>query len=706
MNGIKRWKRTGIILLLAMSCAIYGGMTVNAAASETAFAFSYDRVFDGIYGEESVYYEIPGYWKVEQAKAVIHVELSPMLIDIPATLTFQVNGTPVSSVELDYAKGGEQTFVIPLKAEQLPEGSNRFSVTGFAQIFDEEGCLDEFSGANWVILKEDSCVQVKYRMQEPSYRISEYPYPLISSANANGEDVAVVIMDGGSAGELTAAAWVRAGLSQHVEGEDRIVTEGWLEYQKNPSSAVLISSYGESPDEVRDLLRRNGVKETDLEEQGAIFVRETEEGLAQVWIISKNEECLAEAARLLMDESRLSQEKEAVALVPLGSSAELREKSGEENGEILLSDWLDGGSGLEFRGSFRQEQTVYPADGIRYVLSAEDSMTWKFRYSDNLDFDRSLLTVYINGIPVASKKLEKEKADGDELTMGIPEDLNGEKLETITFAFDLEIEDLYCTVRLDEMPWGFVSGDSRLSLLGEQSTFYSFDIMPWPFVKGGNSDGILFVLPEKPGREDLELFGQLASYLGESMKPYGEMRAVTGGEFKQEDAAGANLIFTGSIEDQPLLSEVREGLPFSVDLEAKKLLGNSSFAFSDSYARTTGVMELIPSPYNQEKVLLVATAADRTGISSLAEYLSDLSGRQALEGDAVLVDTGLSVRSFVFRDERGENDRPALRERLEQNRESVVFALVSTAAMMLMLLASILIWIRAYSLKKKEGGKK
>ena len=45
-------------------------------------------------------------------------------------------------------------------------------------------------------------------------------------------------------------------------------------------------------------------------------------------------------------------------------------------------------------------------------LSDAGKITLNFRYSENLDFDRSMITVFWGDVPIASKRLEKDKGNG------------------------------------------------------------------------------------------------------------------------------------------------------------------------------------------------------------------------------------------------------------------------------------------------------
>lgn len=61
------------------------------------------------------------------------------------------------------------------------------------------------------------------------------------------------------------------------------------------------------------------------------------------------------------------------------------------------------------------------------ILSDESNISLNFRYSDNLDFEKSMISVYINGVPIGSHKLEREKRDLDNAIFYIPKDLRANR---------------------------------------------------------------------------------------------------------------------------------------------------------------------------------------------------------------------------------------------------------------------------------------
>ncbi len=680
------------------------GFYLVYAAESKMFYCGQNRVLSGVYQEETIYFQVPEYWRVNRAEANIYAELSSMLTDVPASLTFSVNGVPVDSVPMNYINGSRQNLTVNIPTRLINTGYNSLTITGFAQIYDDDGCLDEFSGANWVVIDGESFIMIDYDLSGIDGAVERYPYQLISDTNENGNGLSVVVFDNAGSDELTAAAIIKAGLVKSLEDSDEIDLKYYSKYESSQSSAVILSLYNDgSPDYLKDVMERNGVLETDIENSAAIIIENGDDGQWRVFIVSKNPSCLTEAAWFLMDDSRKSQEKGNVAFVNAESSKELKEGTEILQGETIeLSELLGGSSGIELRGAFRREYIVYPPDDTTYIIGPDDTFNFNFRYSENLDFRRSLFTVYVNNKPVASKRLQKEYAGGDNIEFVIPDDLTGEPLESITFSFDLEIEDLYCTVRLDEMPWAFISGNSSFSFNGPRSMFLSFEVTPWPFIKEGFADNMVFVMPNSPSDDELNLLGVLAGMYGRGMRPYGDFSVIKASELSNDVSENSNIVVLGNFNNQDILSSVSGSLPFSIDVEDGKFNGNEMFAFSDEYSKTVAAMQLIPSVYNNSKAMLVVAAPNDDVIKSLTEYLRNFSNQDGLNGDTVIIDLYDKMRYFDFQEEYIGNQKPTLRERIEKNRESVVFSLVGTSAMLLLLIASILILIRVKFADRKK----
>lgn len=198
--------------------------TLNVGSASYFKDFTYDDnvLFSGIYKTHKFYFQIPEYWDCQYVYAQIEAELSQLIQDVPASLTFMINDDPIATCQMDYQNGSTQVFYVEIPVEYIQEGYNSFSITGYVRLYDEDGCIDDFSGANWISVRGTSFVQVGYEARDAENRISAYPYPFMSSLNEDGSETEILVSDECDADELAAALLLRADLGSETDTEDAI----------------------------------------------------------------------------------------------------------------------------------------------------------------------------------------------------------------------------------------------------------------------------------------------------------------------------------------------------------------------------------------------------------------------------------------------------------------------------------------------------
>lgn len=660
------------------------------------YPFSADVLFSGIFRSYSYYFQIEKYWETDYVYAQIEFSVSPLIEDVPASLTFSVNSTPIYSCKVDYAAGKTQVTYVEIPVALIKEGFNEFGITGYVRLFDDDGCLDDFSGANWVNVSKNSLLQAGYGVIDTADALNYYPYPFVSSMDASGSKCAVYVSDDASGDELAAALLMRADLADATASDDEIALKSLAGYESDTTAQrVVVANAAHLPQSLRGI---NAQSSFSL--SSGAYVRELSDEQGTTLVVTSNDDkALYEGVAMLMDAARVSQEKRNYATVKLGAADTVLQNS--TISALVASDYtIEGivGSGLSYIGPFHREQDVFLPVSGGFVLAEGAKMVLNFRYSDNLDFNRSMITVYWGTIPVCSKKLERDKAGGDTLSFLMPSDVVGTSAGSIKIAFDLELEDLYCTKRADQMPWAYVSGDSTLYLPVGQSTNYSFETRPYPFQTLGLFNDACIVVPDKMSARELEVLGQIVSLQSAELSPYGKLSVVRASEF---DAKGtdANLIFVGTYADNAAIRGVNDKLSFSFEDDGNKFKSNAQLLLSDDYADDIGVLQIINSPYFTDRAILVVSAANEDALSNIGSYLQTAANRGKLAGDAFLIDSKLDIKKFTFLSGK-EQKNVSLHETLEQNKDAVAFTLVSTLAMLLLALAIVLIVLRARKQKK------
>jgi hypothetical protein len=679
------------------------------------FSFETTRPMKGIVGTTSFYFNMPNYWDTKFVYVGIAYEVSSLVTgDVPASLTFLVNDMPVYSCFIEYDKGKEQTAYFTIPLDKLKEGFNLLEISSYVRIYDSEGCTEDQSWSNWVNIKDSSYVYAGYDLLGND-KISYYPYPFISTVNPTGEHTGIIVPDNALNGELAAAMYLLADISTSTTDQNEISISQYKDVaSKGITKKIIVSTTANLLPEYNQYLQVNLAEDSlaaetyVLSDRTMIRLVKDEQDNPILLIVSDKEENLMEAVHMLLDEERITQEKSNIAFVQEGSAQivyDSKQLSQLVAGSYTIEDLM--GQGMTYVGPFHNEQVLYLPFGNDYILSSDGKISLKFRYSENLDFDRSLITVFWGEVPIASKKLSKENAVADELTFTMPSDVIGTNTASIKIAFDLEIKDLFCTMRQDQMPWAYVTSDSMLYLPAKDNNVISFDYFPSPFQKKGMFDNVLLVVGDDLKEQELELLGKAVSVYGYQVEPYGTLKVVRASEFSESDA-DYNIITVGTLQNS-FLAKINSNLHFQLNSAGDAFVSNSKLVLSEQYAKSIASFQLIASPFTNDRTILAndrtifvvaSTGTDSTAIAK--GFLQDNEERWNLEGDCVLVDSEKDLKSFVFLETKAVEEKPSIGEFVKENKQTVLFTIMSAAAMVMLLTISILILSRAKQYKRKE----
>ncbi len=683
------------------------------------FRFSEDTLIRGVFEKKSLYVRTNDYWEIGYAYAQIEYTVSPLIRgDVPASLTFFINDRPIYSCAVDYQNGASQVTYVSIPVSLLQEGYNEFAVSGFVRLYDEEGCLDDFSGANWISISASSFLEIGYDLIDTAHHLCYYPYPLLSTADENGEELIVYVPAEASEEELRAAFLLRADLGNETDSEDHIEFRTLDRYGESWKNAAIVAAWDRLPAWLRDglpgeweekagegaLVFADGRLEVDADGDG-VWDAPDDVYVELLVITAKNEADLVEGAYMLLDEDRVTQEKESWTVVPSGAAEKvIREKT--ISSLILNGDTIKGitnQNGIDFIGPFHQEAVIYLPFSGGFVLGEGGKVDLRLRYSDNLDFDRAMITVYWGETPVASKKLEQDKAGGDNLTFLMPPDVSGTHASSIKIAYDLEVKELYCTKRIDEMPWGYVSGDSTLFLPAGNSSTFDLALRPYPFQELGLLNDLALVVPDEMSSAEYALFGRIAALLGTNLSPYGEMRVWRASSYPAE-TQNSHVVTLGTWKSNAFLRLLNDRLSFRYEEGGNAFASNEQLLLSERYAREIGILQIIRSPWQEGRAILAVSGVGDGALENIDRFCSVQENNWTLGGDAFLIDNDLETKSYRFLEELVLR-KPGLRERLEEHKDAILLTLISSSAMLILLVAVVLALIR-YRRNKREEEKK
>lgn len=649
----------------------------GAAAGEyyADFTFGGVQTLSGITTTLSLYANLPKYAKPVSAVLRLSYTASDLILTDISSLTYYMNGTPFGSSKIVARSDGAQTVLyVSVPVELLTTGYNLLEILSYVRLTDDEGCRDDYNGANWVKIADTTCLRIYYEISDDADELYMYPYPFISLMNPDGAESAVAVSDAADEAELTAAMMLMAGMGNSLSA-------------KNAMTLCRLS---------------------DAKSENVLYVGLKKNTPEYLLIVAEEEAALSEAAALLSDTSRVAQLHTSQTYVSVGEAQQYALAS-ETSGLTLAGQYTIkdiSGNGISFSGPFTQKMTIYLPVAKDYVLSSESRFSFDIRYSENLDFDRSLVTFYWGtNIPLYSHKLTKEGATGETLTFSVPADAIGEAGSSITVVFDLEIKDLDCTVRSMNTPWAYIAANSSLYLPAGENTTLNLANLPAPFQRASRMNNVVMILSDDATQTELTLAGRIMAMLGAGSTPYGLLKVIRAENFQAAAYGNSNLIVVGLSDRNSVLKQINPYLHFQYTDDMTSLAESTKLVMTADYAHEASVLQLMKSPYNETMALLTASAATEAGLQNLMARLSTEKNRWSLGKEALVVDSygGASSYQFTVSTALTQNaEKPSFADVIVQNREPMTLLLVGMGCMLVLLLAAVLLLVRIHHRRKYD----
>ncbi len=155
-------------------------------------------------------------------------------------------------------------------------------------------------------------------------------------------------------------------------------------------------------------------------------------------VIGSNEENLIKASNLLIENRLSNQVLSSSVLVNKETNIKINREQKLNLGHLTLKDL--GYSDFLLEGAFNQQALFDVKIPTGKVLDDGSKIVLNLRYSDNLHFEKSLVTVSINDVLVGSKKLDRQHSNNDKLELKIPKDIDNKNYYQVKLVFNLNIK--------------------------------------------------------------------------------------------------------------------------------------------------------------------------------------------------------------------------------------------------------------------------
>ncbi|MGX7418135.1 cellulose biosynthesis cyclic di-GMP-binding regulatory protein BcsB [Carnobacterium gallinarum] len=641
---MKRWLANclAIVIVLVAWPVIVQGAETSPKDDTNTFITKFqntDSSLTGISSTTNLYFQVLDYWNVDRVNLNIDYKVSQLTKADVSSITFSINGAKFYSFRPNGDGVEKESIDLEIPKELLKIGANTLKIEGSIETTDSEDvCRITETPADWLHVYKGSNVGVIYTKTEMEPKIQDFNKRFGGMDSVVQKEVAILVPEKATETELETSVYALSGYAKANQQDDQQIPVGTLNDKElaGKSLVVLIAEYGNLPEEYKAQIDANQVK------NDAVIQLIKKDQQAVLVITSSNKTALVKAGRYVSNQELMSETQEQQKVVTDKTDTTTSHLKIDEEFQLTPT-------GDELKGPFHQEQTYFMTLPANRSLAANSQVNVAFRYAQNLNFDRSLMTVSIAGVPIGSKKLSKDFAEGDTASFNLPTDLDVSGNFAVTISFDLEIPNLPCTPAQGQTPWAYISPESMMTVNTKDRTDLLFQNYPFPFLKDGSFNQVAVVLPKKMNtdyyRSMTNIFNLLGKYAQDNT---GEVEFFPSSASKNE-LKESNIITFGSALDNELIQSINDKLYFKYDEAGKGFVSNEKLSIESEYGQQIGTGQLINSPFLSGNGFLVLTGATPQSVYLASKEIATQEKVKTHEGDAFTVDKDNRINSYRFK---------------------------------------------------------
>ncbi|HEY4432033.1 MAG TPA: cellulose biosynthesis cyclic di-GMP-binding regulatory protein BcsB [Paenibacillus sp.] len=693
-------KKQIVILLTCLSLFL---IQMNVAAAEAppqdarlTYTTPFTGTDTGLKGSsaQQQYFEVMDYWNVDELSIKLHFQISQITEEQISSVTLTLNGTPFYTFRPSLKDNGEQQLVLQAPKGLLKKGTNTLGIQGYLQSNnpDDLSCYVDYDYENWLHLFNTSSINVMYTSKPLTGGISDFSDRFSGIDTLTKNHSVLTVPDKSTGAELEAATYALSGLVKGNTLNDRTIP--MLPYRsdavKNKAAVVLVAMYDRIPSQLKAQLSTA----EDLSTHALLQL--VNKGTQPLLVVtSKDENLLIKAGRFVANEELMGQINSDLKVID--DATEVSAPPFSISSNISFTE-----TGDKLTGAHHQEQMYFVSLPSNRSIADSGKIRLDFRYAQNLDFERSLVTISINNTPIGSKRLTKELANGDKLELPVPQNLNISGNFTVTVAFDLELKGAGCILDKDQTPWAYISKDSVMRLNTKDRTDLLFNNYPYPFIRDGIYNQVAVVLPQE--MDDYaylslsNVFNLLGKYASGNM---GNIQFYTD-SVSADHLKNNNIIAIGAFKNNKMIRDHNDKLYFQYNANGTTIRSNEKMSIEDHYGARVGTLQLIESPFESGRGLLAVTGVGSEQYYLASKLIATEKDKWKVFGDGVIVDTDGNVNAHRFKIISGAAEDSVVKKIVE--RTDVLSFIIVIVLVLTLVILSLILLLRKHM--KKRGDKR
>lgn len=551
-------------------------------------------------------------------------DVSPISEYLHSSMVIYLNNKPIGTYNLHDLRGQNNVIKLEINKDYVKKGENLIRIGVFHGITKEQSSLDEINTANWININNSTYLHLEYIEDKASYKISDFPYPFIKSYNKS--NFSIVISDDLIIEESKAAVNLVSSIAKSSKSNIenyKIITKESLNSTIN-EDLIFLMNYNSLPSEIQAVFSEDeiGILNSNVIIK-LVQSPYNEENISMV-ITSLNNKLLNEGSLILG-------EKDYISKI---NSNRLIVNEYEKNNEYKLNNKItleELGYGTELiygtKSNIAKYYYKYPVD--KEVISGE--ITLNISHSPNIDFENSKIGIKVNGEFLDERLLEKD-AEKEKIKLIIPEELlKGKKAIMLEVIANINGFTEYAS-KEDEKRWIQIDKGSYFDLQYRDIKDITLDVYGAAFIKDKKIEDLDVIIPQNINY--INLASKISEFIGMETLSGQSINLVYDSEIANTEK---NAIIIGMPEDNNLVKNLNSSSSIKFNDEYTDYLNNKELAILEYNTEDISTIEIIKSPWNKKKNIILFKSLDFDNLSRDVKYLSDTSYIDPSKGTEVAI---------------------------------------------------------------------
>ncbi|MFX3615985.1 MAG: cellulose biosynthesis cyclic di-GMP-binding regulatory protein BcsB [Sporolactobacillus sp.] len=660
-----------------------------------------DSTFLDINDDKTFSFSVMPYWQVSTTQIQLDYKASQIAHSAASEVTLSLNGHPFFSFHPKAAptvSTNVQSISTLVPSRYLHRGSNTLRISSNMEEHKTNQICKTDKSNDWLTIYKTSLLRISYQKTVFQNSIQHFfeRFSGVDTRSLNENRIAV--SEKSANAELTAASYSLTGLAKIPSvypnvANHRLGISRWKDMKtKRQDWIVLFSLYQNIPTAIKNKIT---YPDASSMKTAALMQSVNLQNRHLLVVTASDPKLLIKAGRMLANRQLITQLTRSRTIVTRDSAINSVGKMTKKRQKLVSSSET-------LTGPFHQERTFYLSLPNDEQLAGGSKIHLLLKYSKNLDFDRSLVTVSINGVPIGSQKLQSDLANKDSINFEIPSDVKVSGNFSVTVGFDLEMQGGKCIPLGSKTPWALISPTSYVQLYTKDQQNMLFQNYPFPFITNGELNQIAVVLPQKRNAEVLNTVSNVLSLLAaNSQTNLGRISFVSDQQINEKALKQDNIITIGSYANNSLVRKLNPKLFIRYTKDGSGFLSNEKKIIEPDYGKQIGTLQFIRSPFNSNRAILVVTAPHAVDMERISGKLTSQAHLNSIYGDGVYLD----------RNNHAQSNRYKKVIRLEQtsfswfndlkSQKNFVPLLLIVGLLVLTLLAAVALFVWKY--RKGEG---